>query len=361
MLNDNQDIIDLSVVIITKDEEEMIGECIESIIASIEYAVKNRTIDSYEIILADSASTDQTIEIAEKYPLKIVQLNKKWPLSAPAGRYIGWLHSKGKYVFFMDGDCILNKEWINISIPHLKDETVAGVDGIEEEHIDVTSPFYNLFKLNETKIDDVIEAEELGKAIFKRDALNKVGSYHPYLIGAEDRDISYRMRDAGYKLLRLPYPYVTHHWAKKDGKLTLKTFLKSVYVWSKGEGEALRYSFKNKRISKQYLLRYVNTNYIKIYGAMALFISLIYMNILTFLLMPHLSIHLIFTVGIDSFLFGLGLMYAGIRYYGGKWNEFIFSFHLIPYVLIRHFAFVLGFLKKLKSPDEYPTDVKIIK
>lgn len=351
--------IDLSVVIITKNEEEMIRNCIESVILSVEYAVKKDTISSYEIILSDSASTDKTIEISKEYPITIVQLDKRWPLSAAAGRYIGNLYSNGKYVFFMDGDCIVDQEWIHRSIPYLEEENVAGIDGIEEEFIDPSSPFYNYFPNEPNK--EIVEVEVLGKAIFKKSVLDDVGSYNPYLIGAEDRDISYRVKDSGYKLLRLPFVYVTHHWAKKSGKLTLGRYLKSVYVWSRGEGEALRYSIKNKRIAKKYILRYINTFYLGFYGKVLLSLSLVYLNILTVTYFTETLEISFLTFLLDIALLGLGLIYTFIRYKAGKLNEFIFSFHMVPYVFIRHIGFILGLIKFPKDPKKYPTKVKIMK
>ena len=360
MLNNCTEKCDLSVIIIARNEEEMIADCIESVFTSIDNAHAAGIINSSEIILSDSASTDQTIEIAKKYPIKIIQLNKRWPLSASAGRYIGYLHSKGNFVLFMDGDCTLDKEWISISIPYFNKENVAGVDGIESEYIDIHSSFHNLFMSNEPKIEDVVEIDIVGKAIFKRNVLDEVGPYNPYLIGGEDRDISYRIRAAGYKLLLLPRLCVTHYWGKKEGKLTIRRYLMSVYVWSKGDGQALRHSFRNKKMATEHLLRYVNTFYIKIYGIILLFISLIYMNILTIYL-AHMPIYLMLTVFVDAILLGLGAMYAGIRYKGGRWEEFLFSFHIIPYVFVRHIGFVIGFIESQKDPRKYPTDAKIIK
>ena len=58
--------IDLSVVILTKNEENLIGECIESVISAVKYATEKRIIKTSEIILVDSASTDKTIDIATK-------------------------------------------------------------------------------------------------------------------------------------------------------------------------------------------------------------------------------------------------------------------------------------------------------
>ena len=74
-----------------------------------------------------------------------------------------------------------------------------------------------------------------------------------------------------------------------------------------------------------------------------------------------MPIYLMLTVFVDAILLGLGAMYAGIRYKGGRWEEFLFSFHIIPYVFVRHIGFVIGFIESQKDPRKYPTDAKIIK
>ena len=53
---------EITVVIPSKDEEENIAECIESVFVALE------GIESFEIILVDSCSEDRTVEIAKKYP-----------------------------------------------------------------------------------------------------------------------------------------------------------------------------------------------------------------------------------------------------------------------------------------------------
>ena len=117
----------LSVVVVTKNEEKRIAKCIESIID----AIKNANINSSEIILVDSASTDKTVEIAMKYPIKIIQLHPSWFLSPAAGFYIGFLNSNGTYIQFQCGDSILDRNWFKLAIPILeKNENIAGVTGI---------------------------------------------------------------------------------------------------------------------------------------------------------------------------------------------------------------------------------------
>jgi len=55
-------------VIISRKEERNIAGYIESVLKAAE------GIDNREIILVDSASTDMTVETAERYPIRILQL-----------------------------------------------------------------------------------------------------------------------------------------------------------------------------------------------------------------------------------------------------------------------------------------------
>lgn len=361
MLNNLKETCDLSVVIITRNEEEMIRDCIESVIRALENAKNKAIIKSGEIILSDSASTDKTIAIAMEYPINIVQLKKNWPLSAAAGLYIGFQHSIGKYIYFLGGDMVLDKEWFVNALPYLKEEKIAAVSGIEDEFIDESTVIGRKMKESARLDMPVGEVEMVGTAIFKRKVLDEVGPHNPYLKGGEDRDLAYRIRDAGYKLIRINSRSLFHYWAKKDGKLTLKRYLKSAYNWSRGDGQAMRASINNKKVAMEHLKRYSNTFFIRIYGIIFLFISFIYMNLLSIILIPHMLYLAYFTIFIDSVLVFLVLMYMLIRYKGGHWNEFIFSFHAIPYVFTRQIGFIIGFLKTPKTPSTYPTNVKIIK
>ena len=76
----------LSVLIITKNEEELIQECLES----ISWAD--------EIIIIDSGSSDNTIEIAQKYGAKIYHYDN-W-LGYGKQRQRAQTHASGDYDFF---------------------------------------------------------------------------------------------------------------------------------------------------------------------------------------------------------------------------------------------------------------------
>jgi len=81
----------LSVIVIAKNEEQMIRDCL----ASIKWAD--------EIILVDSGSTDKTMEIAKKYSARIISLPTE-KLEFARWRNVGLREAKGEWILYLDAD-----------------------------------------------------------------------------------------------------------------------------------------------------------------------------------------------------------------------------------------------------------------
>ena len=81
--------IKLSAIIITRNEEERIGECIRS----VSFAD--------EIIVVDSGSIDKTIDIAKKHGAKVVE-HKNGGFSGKRNR--GAREAEGKWLLYVDAD-----------------------------------------------------------------------------------------------------------------------------------------------------------------------------------------------------------------------------------------------------------------
>lgn len=192
----------LTVVLIGRNEEQFIGGAIESVLAA-----KDR-VPTLEIIFVDSASTDRSVEIARQYPVRILQLKPEWPRCVAAGRYIGYLHSHGKYIFFQDGDSNVESDWLIKAIDFMEANqefgAIAGV--LDEEYIDAAGNYHgsvpNVFHQDLTK--EVCEVKHLGGiAFYRRQAMKIAGPVNPHLPTAEDHELCMRIRNSGYKLARI--------------------------------------------------------------------------------------------------------------------------------------------------------------
>jgi len=81
----------ISVIVISKNEEEMLGGCLESISKF-----------ASEIILVDSESQDKTVQIAKKAGVKVISVNAGTDYST--ARNIGLKNAKGDWIFYIDAD-----------------------------------------------------------------------------------------------------------------------------------------------------------------------------------------------------------------------------------------------------------------
>ena len=114
----------VSIVIKALNEERHIASAIESALVAIDEV-------GGEVILADSASTDRTVEIARSYPIKIVQMTNVEDRSCGAGAQLGYQHSRGRYVCLIDGDMKLRPGFLPAAVRHLEAcGTLAGVGGM---------------------------------------------------------------------------------------------------------------------------------------------------------------------------------------------------------------------------------------
>ena len=100
----------LSTVIIAKNAENLLADCLDSISFSD------------EIILIDSGSTDRTKEVAERFKAKVYELKTD---DFSEIRNLGLEKAEGELVFYIDVDervdSILEKEIINLKLKNIKD------------------------------------------------------------------------------------------------------------------------------------------------------------------------------------------------------------------------------------------------
>ncbi len=101
----------ISIAIPTFNEEGNIKRCLDSIFQQ-KYKGK------LEIFIVDAASKDKTVDIAQKYPVKILNNSKKY---GEYGKMIALRKSTGKYFLYLDADIDLpTKEWFNKMIVPLE-------------------------------------------------------------------------------------------------------------------------------------------------------------------------------------------------------------------------------------------------
>lgn len=226
----------VSVVIKALNEERNIAGAIESALAGLEGI-------SGEVILADSASTDRTVEIARRYPIKIVTLANAQDRSCGAGGQLGYQYAKGAFVCIIDGDMRLYPRFLRSALDFLeRNPKIAGVGGLIRE-----SETGNVeFQSRQSRADPDREAGPVTRldcgGIYRRQAIESVGYFTDRnLHGGEELELASRLAAAGWQVARINEPSIDHFGHAKTNLSLLRH--RFVYKTAYGTGEVLRATF----------------------------------------------------------------------------------------------------------------------
>jgi len=228
MLNDHRPTV--SVVIKALNEAKHIASAIESALAALD------EVDG-EVILADSQSTDRTIEIARAYPIKIVQLNDRRDRSCGAGAQLGFQYSRGRYICLVDGDMRLRQGFLPAAIRHLEgNPTLAGVGGIIVESAAGNQEFAQRASRDEPdrRAGSVTRLDCGG--LFRRQAIESVGYFTDRnLHGGEELELGARLRARGWTLERIAVPAIDHRGHSGNAYRLLLRRITSRIAYGTGE------------------------------------------------------------------------------------------------------------------------------
>jgi glycosyltransferase involved in cell wall biosynthesis len=270
--------MELSVVIITRNEEAVIGACIESVLKHTEGLER-------EIILVDSASTDRTVEIAKGYPVTIVRIDACSGYSPAAGRYVGTSHARGRLVLFLDGDNVLIEGWVEDAMARFKTEGVAAIAG----RIYRVNPGEDL---NLKHPDKLVPGESLylpTAGMYQREVLEQVGTFNPFVRGEEERELGFRIRRAGYSIRQDDVPMIYHVYKERT-----KSELDEKAGYFTGIGQIFR------RYGKQSINRDLLAKHWSFFAEVLLVLFMVCCSIV--FLLSGLHLPFVATVGIMSVL-----------------------------------------------------------
>lgn len=237
----------LSVVIKALNEEQHIEATLQSVLDA------TRSLDA-EVILADSCSTDRTVELASRYPVRIVQLAHAGERCCGIGPQLGFQHARGDFIFLMDGDMRLCPGFLEHALSFLQRHTeLAGVGGRVVE-LNMESLEYRARNEGPARHARPGAVDRLdGGGLYRRRAIESVGHFsdrnlHSY----EEFELAMRLRLAGWTLWRLPDEAVMHRGHDIPPYALLARRWKSGYIC--GLGELLRASLGDPR-RRRLLLR----------------------------------------------------------------------------------------------------------
>jgi len=222
----------ISVVIPNYNGSRKIGKCLEAVLSS--------TYVPFEVIVVDDASTDDSVEVISTFPCRLIRFDEH--AGASKARNAGARASAGEIIFFIDADCIVEKDTLS-RVQKAFNGQEGVIIGGSYTRLPYDSSFFSTFQsifINYSELKrrepDYIATHSM--AIEKRIFEKSGGFPEQFLPIIEDVEFSHRLRRFGHKLLMDPDILVRHIFNFTFWKSLGNAYRKSHY-W-------IRYSLSNR-------------------------------------------------------------------------------------------------------------------
>lgn len=210
--------------------EETIQSCLEAVFKQA-YPIK-------EVVVVDDGSTDRTIEIVSKYPVKIIRHTNNKGLAFARNTAIKNINTE--FIASLDADCLPDSDWLKQLMKRFDSPKIAGVGGrLLEIYSSSVFDLWRAVHMKQYWGDKETNPPFLfgSNTIFRKKALINIGFYNEnYKNNYEDVDISNRLKKTGYVLLYEPKA-IAHHLRNDD----ICSILNSYWRWNSGYYQKKRY------------------------------------------------------------------------------------------------------------------------
>lgn len=325
----------VSIVIIGRNEERGIGECLGAAQAAAEQ------IGGAEIIFVDSASTDKTVSIVESFGVRVLSLKPDWKLSPSAGRYVGAHYAQGDFILFIDADTLVYTDFLPAALEHFQNNPqVGGING----RLDDLNENGELLSDVEERFDEAASVKWLrGPCCFyRRRALQQAGSFNPHLAMEEEAELGLRLVKNGWRLQIIPVPMACHTrcYHLQTFRSVVSAFRRDIAVGRLGEiTKTIAYAFYEGNGLAFCWLRLKTT---------IVFLGWLFLLSMSIFLPEFLYPKTVFSALV---IFGLLAIFR-------KKRSFSQTLTFIPAKILCLVDVLAGFHKiNIKSPDSYPLDV----
>lgn len=217
-----------AVVVIGRNE----GNRLKCCLASVLHQTAN-------VVYVDSGSSDGSPELARSLGASVVELNPALPYTAARARNEGvefLLREQPGLttVQFLDGDCALAEGWLACAAAELEQRPeVAAVCGRRRERFVNRSVFNRLCDL-EWEMLTAQPGTFGGDVMVRIAAFRQVGGFNAALIAGEEPELSLRMRQKGWTILRISREMSVHDAAMTSfGQWCLRT-VRSGHAYAEG-------------------------------------------------------------------------------------------------------------------------------
>ncbi len=210
----------LGIVVIGRNEGERLRRCLLSL-------------QGHDAVLVyvDSGSSDDSPSLAERLGATVVALDMRQPFTAARARNAGFarlmaLAPNLRWVQFVDGDCQVAPGWLAFATTALSQAPDLGIVCGRRQELHPTASRYNLYCDIEWNTP-IGESEACGgDFMIGTHLFAALGGFNPQLIAGEDPEFCYRVRRAGWRILRADQAMTWHdadmhsfrQWARRTSR-----------------------------------------------------------------------------------------------------------------------------------------------
>lgn len=226
----------VSVIVITRNRATSLARTLEAL-THLDYP-------SYEVIVADNASTDATAKVAADFSARYLFCPLSYGISRC--RKEGVEAASGEIIAFCDDDCVPVPEWLQHVVRRLWKEENLGLLGGQVINIGFQGAHQYKGRQKWTNRNgklsfaaDPKDAEFFGNAnlAFRKATYQAVGGYDPFFIaGMAEIDLTMKFRRHGFRVDYEPAAIVRHHHTGvnyKRGRFFYDNHLMRLYFYLK--------------------------------------------------------------------------------------------------------------------------------
>jgi GT2 family glycosyltransferase len=226
----------IGLVAIGRNEGQRLQSCLKSGLAATSV-----------VVYVDSGSTDGSVEMARalrdtrkgSLQVEVVELDLSVPFTAARARNAGFsrlleIDPALEFVQFVDGDCEIVAGWIDRAQQELRENPkVAAVCGRRRERFPERSLYNRLCDLEwDTPIGEAAACG--GDAMYRVAAFRQAQGFRATLIAGEEPELCLRLRQQGWKILRLECEMTLHDADMMRFDQWWKRFLRAGHAYAEG-------------------------------------------------------------------------------------------------------------------------------
>ena len=193
-----------------------------------------------EVIVVNDGSSDGSLEIVRRFSgrggLKIIDQPNQGAVSATNEGFKAASHD---IICSVDSDVVLERDWLKKVAGEFSDPLVGAVQGYYKTPKDVSFWARMMGYDAEARYDSIrtryVTHVCTGDTAYRKSAVEKAGLFDPRFKYGYDNDMSYRLQNAGYKLVFRKDALCDHYW-----KADLKGYIKQQYRSAYGRMQLLR-------------------------------------------------------------------------------------------------------------------------